>query len=151
MPVTRGSSPDGANSICSARMNKDCKIFVFFCFVIPVYSLFCQIWITCKNGILSGLLKKVEHFQKWPHDGINSGYAHLHSCTENRWFYTECIFIFYLCLLPKKYLLHCSRVGIFFVSSRACKKQMIFDVEMTSSSIVPHLTYRLLIVSIGGR
>ena len=96
-------------------------------------------------AMLSGLSNKVQRFQKWPQDGNISGYAHFLSSSENRRFYTKCCFNFWiLVFVDKKY-------KAFFVISREAKKQVIFYVEMTSSSIVPHLTYILLIVSIGGR
>ena len=93
----------------------------------------------------SGLSDKAERFQKWSQDGNISGYAHFLSSRENRRFYTKCSFIFWILLFfVEKY-------KAFFVISREAKKQMIFFGEMTSSSIVPQLTYILLIVSIGGR
>ena len=85
-------------------------------------------------GSLSGLSDKATRFQKWPEDGNISGYAHFLSSRENRRFYTKCSFIFWILLFfVEKY-------KAFFVISREAKKQMIFYVEMTSCSIVPHLT-----------
>ena len=93
----------------------------------------------------SGMSDKAERFQKWSQDGNISGYAHFLSSRENRRFYTKCSFIFWILLFfVEKY-------KAFFVISREGKKQMICLCEMTSSSIVPQLTYILLIVSIGGR
>ena len=101
--------------------------------------------VTGPGWTVSLLFDNPARFQKWPEDGNISGYAHFLSSRENRRFYTKCSFIFWIFLFFEE------KYKAFFVISREAKKQVIFYVEMTSSSIVPHLTYILLIVSIGGR
>jgi len=118
------------------------KIQFFWIFFWKIQKIYA--WEMTKNQ-RSGLSDKATRFQKWPEDGNISGYAHFLSSRENRRFYTKCSFIFWILLFfVEKY-------KAFFVISRDAKKQMIFFGEMTSSSIVPQLTYILLIVSIGGR
>ena len=117
------------------------SIFFYFFFwkIQKMYA-----WEMTKNQ-RSGLSDKATRFQKWPEDGNISGYALFLSSRENRRFYTKCSFTFWILLFFEE------KYKAFFVISREAKKQMIFFGEMTSSSIVPQLTYILLIVSIGGR
>ena len=123
------------------------NIFNFFNFLIVFFFWKIQkmyAWEMTKNQ-RSGMSDKAERFQKWSQDGNISGYAHFLSSRENRRFYTKCSFTFWILLFFEE------KYKAFFVISREAKKQMIFFCEMTSSSIVPQLTYILLIVSIGGR
>ena len=118
------------------------NLFNFLIFFWKIQKMYA--WEMTKNQ-RSGLSDKATRFQKWPEDGNISGYAHFLSSRENRRFYTKCSFIFWILLFFEE------KYKAFFVISREGKKHMIFLCEMTSSSIVPHLTYILLIVSIGGR